>query len=277
MPTLCRSRTLFPVPDGPMTTEIFPAGIWHVPPSRTTLSSKALWTLSTSTMYSPFEVWSSAFRARSTGVSLSGSEARRSISICLLSRGDREVGILAPEDLGEDRVHHHRQHQADRHGLGHGPADADRATAHVVAVIDTDADHQEGEDDRLDHRVAKVREVRKAPEVREIDAVRNQADLKTLHHPAGEEAGGQGQHVHEGQYQKRGDHPGRDQEGDGWHTHRLQRIDLFVDPHGAQLRDQSAAHLRPDGEAEEDGGDLAHVAERVEDTGQALRAAQLVK
>ena len=50
-----------PVPDGPMTTEIFPAGIWQVTPSSTWLPSNPLWRSSTSTMYSPFLLFISLY------------------------------------------------------------------------------------------------------------------------------------------------------------------------------------------------------------------------
>src|SRR5256714_3332031 len=162
-PTTCRSRTLLPVPDGPMTTEIFPAGIWQVTPSSTWFPSNPLWRSSTSIMYSPFLLF---------------------ISDAL--RGDREIWIYAPEDLGQDGVDDHDHHQADRHGFGHRPADADGAAFDVIAVIDADADHEEGEDDGLDHRIAEVRQVGEAPEVGEVHAVGDQSDLKALHAPAAE-------------------------------------------------------------------------------------------
>src|SRR5438477_9436681 len=261
-PTTCRSKTLLPVPDGPMTTEIFPAGIWQVTPSSTWLPSNPLWRSSTSTMYSPFLLDAGGSKLPNMLVPL---------------RGDRKIGIYAPEDLGEDGVDDHDHHQAVRHGFGHGPADADGAAFDVVAVIDADADHEEGEDDGLDHRVAEVRQVGEAPEIREVHPVGDQSDLKALHDPAGEEAGRQGEDVHQGQNQQAGDHAGRDQEGNGRHAHRFQRIDLLVDPHGPKLGYQAAAHFGADGKAEEQRGDLAKIAERVEDAGVGFGSAELVQ
>src|SRR2546421_308197 len=75
------------------------------------------------------------------------------------SCGYREIGGVAPEEVGQDRVDHGREKQADRHRLGHRAADADRAAGHGVAVIDADADDQEGEHHRLDQRVAEVGQV----------------------------------------------------------------------------------------------------------------------
>src|SRR5438067_12488745 len=87
-PTTCRSKTLFPVPDGPMTTEIFPAGIWQVTPASTWLPSKPLCKSSTSTMYSPL-------------VLLIPKPLRR----------DGEIRGGAPEDPGEDGVDDHDHDQ----------------------------------------------------------------------------------------------------------------------------------------------------------------------
>src|SRR5579864_3957032 len=130
-PTIWRSSTLLPVPEGPMTTEIFPAGIWQLTPSRTCLSSKALKTSSISTMFSPLPV---AIAPLPPGA----------CTRCFfMSRGNREVGVGSPEDLGEDRVDDDRQHQADGHRLGDGAPDTDGAAFDVVAVIDADANHEE--------------------------------------------------------------------------------------------------------------------------------------
>src|SRR2546430_11398284 len=245
-----------------MTTEIFPAGIWQVTPSSTWLPSNPLWRSSTSTMYSPFLLDAGGSKLPSMSIPL---------------RGDREIRIYAPEDLGQDGVDDHDHHQADRHGFGHRPADADGAAFDVIAVIDADADHEEGGDHGLDHRIAEVRQVGEAPEVGEVHAVGDQSDLKALHDPVGEEAGRQGENVHQGQDQQAGDHAGRYQEWNRRHPHRLQRIDLLVDPHGAELGHQAASHLGPDGEAEEERGDLAKIAERVEDARVRLRSAELVQ
>src|SRR5438552_3828351 len=176
-PTTWRRSTLLPVPDGPITTEILPVGIWQVTPVSTSLPSKALYRSSTSIMFSPF------------------------LFVVMNSGGDRKVGVLPPEDLGEDGVDDHDHDEADRHGLGDRPTDADRAAFHVVAVVDPDTDNEEGEDHGLDQRVAEVGEIRETPEVGEVDTVRHQADLKSLHHPAGEEAGGKGEHVHQRQHE----------------------------------------------------------------------------
>src|SRR5256714_1050646 len=245
-----------------MTTEIFPAGIWQVTPSSTWLPSNPLWRSSTSTMYSPF-------------VLDAGGSTLPSMSIPL--RGNREIWIYAPEDLGEDGVDDHDHHQADRHGFGHRPADADGAAFDVVAVIDADADHEEREDDGLDHRVAEVRQVGEAPEIREVHPVGDQSDLKALHDPAGEEAGRQEEDVHQGQNQQAGDHAGGDQERNRGYAHRFQGIDLLVDPHGPKLGHQAAAHFGSDRKAEEEGSDLAKIAERVEDAGVGFGSAELMQ
>src|SRR2546429_585961 len=71
-----------------------------------------------------------------------------------------------------------------------------KAVIFAFLVIDSDADHEEREDDGLDHRVAEVGQVGEAPEIGEVHAVRDQPDLKALYDPAGEEAGRQRKHVH---------------------------------------------------------------------------------
>src|SRR5207248_7927424 len=129
----------------------------------------------------------------------------------------------------------HRPYPAHRHGLGVSPADAHGAATDVIAVVDAHTDDEKGEDDGRDDGVGEVGHVRVAPEVAEVDPVGNKADLVALDYPAGQEAGGQGEHVHQWQYQERPEHAGRDQEGDRRNTHGLQRVDLLVDPHGAEL------------------------------------------
>src|SRR5439155_24698457 len=162
-----------------MTTEILPVGMWQLTPSSTWLPAQALWRSSISIMFSP-------------------SLPVRAPFCCILTslRGAWEIGVVAPEDLGEEGVDDHDHHEADRHGLGDRPADAHRAAFDVVAVVDPDTDDEESEDHGLDQGVAEVGEIREPPEVGEVDAVGDQADLKSLHHPAGEEAGSQRQHVH---------------------------------------------------------------------------------
>src|SRR5437660_1125188 len=67
-----------------------------------------------------------------------------------------------------------------------------------------------------------------------------------------------------------GQHARADQVDLAGDAHHLEGVDLLVDPHGAQLRDQSASDLGADGEAEKERCDLTRVADRVEDPGQRL-------
>src|SRR5437588_7024337 len=178
-PTMCRSSTDLPVPEGPMMTVISPRGMEALTPSSTVWPLKAL-TTSRHSMTTPlpplrplpsppacpFRGGGGASRA-----ALMASRKRSSSSFMRTSCGYREIGGVAPEEVGQDRVDHGREKQADRHRLGHRAADADRAAGHGVAVIDADADDQEGEHHRLDQRVAEVGQVRVAPEVGVVDAV----------------------------------------------------------------------------------------------------------
>src|SRR5438309_4060846 len=267
-PTMWRRSTLLPVPDGPITTEISPSGMLQETPSRTVWSPKALITSWHSMIACPFWV---------APLVDCGSTALYSWLIRYASCRDWKVRGVSPKQVGQDRVNDCCQQQADGHRLGDRAADADRATRHVVAVIDSHRDHEEGEDHGLDQRITKVEQVGVPPEVGEVDAVGDETDLVLLDDVAAHVADRESEHVHAGQHQQGGDDAGADEEGHRRNAHRLQRVNFFVDAHRAELGDEPAADLGADRETEEERRDLACVAERVEDAGQALGTAELMQ
>src|SRR5215211_2193431 len=174
--------------------------------------------------------------------------------------------VRAPEDLSSHHPHQVDHHRVQHHRLRRGSAHSHRPAAGVVTVVATHKDDHRRHGHALYEAVEEVRWVLEHPEDQEEPSRGHLPDLLDHRQVAGEEPRAHGRDVHEGQHHPGGQEARGAQEHHRIDAHHLERVDLVRDAHGADLGDETGAHLRRHHVAEGVGHDLAEVAPGAEDT-----------